>query len=120
MASFKKKLLKKYTDETTPYSPSKLCSRININNQSMDSFGNPESPLSTNSLVFDGNNWVMNLDEDDVNPRNFCPPKTSSPVPSSKFSFNHKENKANKFLKSYPFIFNHIHLLKFNLIIIII
>ena len=56
----------------------------------MDSFGDPESPLSTNSLVFDGNNWVMNSDEDDVNPRNFCPPRTSSPVPSSKFSFNHK------------------------------
>ena len=50
----------------------------------MESFGDPDSPLSTNSLVFDGKNLVMALDEDDVNPRNFCPSRTSSPVPSSK------------------------------------
>ena len=42
------------------------------------------SPVSTNSLVFDGNNWVMPLDEDGVNPRNICPPRTSPHVPSSK------------------------------------
>ena len=87
MSSFKKKLLKNYTDETMPYSPSKSVSRINISNQSMESFGDPDSPLSTNSLVFDGNNWVMPWDQDDVNLRNFCPPRTSSPVPSSKLSF---------------------------------
>ena len=50
----------------------------------MESFGDPVSPLSTNSLVFDGNKWVVPLDEDDVNPRNFCPPRTLSPVPLSK------------------------------------
>ena len=53
----------------------------------MESFRDPDSPLSTNSLVFDGKKWVMPLDEDDVNPRNFCPPRTSSHVPSSKLSF---------------------------------
>ena len=87
MSPFKKKLLKNYTDETTPYSPSKSVSRINISNQSMESFRDPDSPLSTNSLVFDGNKWVMPLDQDDVNPRNFCSPRTSSPVSSSKLSF---------------------------------
>ena len=87
MSLFKKKLLKYYTDETTPYSPSKSVSRIKISNQSMESFGDPDSPLSTNSLVFDGKKWVMPLDQDGVNPRNFCPPGTSSPVPSSKLSF---------------------------------
>ena len=66
MSSFKKKLLKNYTDETTPYSPSKSMSRINLSNQSMESFGDPDSLVSTNSLVFDGKNWVMPLDEDDV------------------------------------------------------
>ena len=84
MSSFKKKLLKYYTDETTPYSPSKSVSRINLSNQNMESFRDPDSPVSTNSLVFDVNNWVMPLDQDDVNPRNFGPPTTSSPVPSSK------------------------------------
>ena len=87
MSSFKKKLLKNYTDETTPYSPSKSVSRINISNQSMESFGDPDSPLPTNSLVFNGKKWVMPLDQDDVNPRNFSPPRTSFPVPSSKLSF---------------------------------
>ena len=71
MSSFKKKLLKNYTDETTPYSPSKSVSRINLSNQSMESFGDPDSPVSTNSLVFDGKNWVMPLDQDDVNPCTF-------------------------------------------------
>ena len=84
MSSFKNKLLKNYTDERTPYSPSKSVSKINLSNQSMESFGDPDSPVSTNSLVFDGKNWVMPLDQDDVNPRNFCHPRTSSPVPSSK------------------------------------
>ena len=84
MSSFKKKLLKTYTDETTPYSPSKSVFRIDISNQSVESFGDPDSPLSTHSLVFDGKKWVMPLDQDDVNPRNFGPPTTSSPVPSSK------------------------------------
>ena len=87
MSSFKRKLLKNYTDETTPYSPSKSMSKINISNQSIESFGDPDSPLSTNSLVFDGNKWVMSLDQDDVNPRNFYPPRISSPLPSGKLSF---------------------------------
>ena len=84
MSSFQKKLLKNYTDETTSYSPSKSVSRINLSNQSIDSFGDPDSPVSTNSLVFDDKNWVMPLDQDDVNPWNFCPTRTSSPVPLSK------------------------------------
>ena len=48
-------------------------------------FRDPDSPLSTNSLAFDGKKWVMPLVQD-VNPRNFSP-GTSSPVPSSKLSF---------------------------------
>ena len=59
-------------------------SRINLSNQSMESFGDPDSPVSTNSLVFDGKNWVMPLGQDNVNPWNFCPPGISSPVPLSK------------------------------------
>ena len=50
----------------------------------MESFGDPDSPVSTNSLVFDGKNWVMPLGQDNVNPWNFCPPGISSPVPLSK------------------------------------
>ena len=42
MASFKKKLLKKHTDENTQYSPSKSVSTVNI---TMESIGDPDSPL---------------------------------------------------------------------------
>ena len=82
MASFKKKLLKKHTDENTPYSPSKSVSTVNI---TMESIGDPDSPLSTNSLIFDGENFVLPLDQDDMNQTNFFPPRTSSPLPSRKY-----------------------------------
>ena len=82
MASFKKKLLKKHTDENTPYSPSKSVSTVNI---TMESIGDPDSPLSTNSLIFDGENFVLPLDQDDMDQTNFCPPRTYSPLPSSKY-----------------------------------
>ena len=68
MASFKKKSLKKHTDENTPYSPSKSVSTVNI---TMESVGDPDSPLSTNSLIFDGENFVLPLDQDDMNQTNF-------------------------------------------------
>ena len=81
MASFKKKLLKKHTDENTPYSPSKSVCTVNI---TMESIGDPDS-LSTNSLIFDGKNSVLPLDQDDMDQTNFCPPRTSSPLASSKY-----------------------------------
>ena len=68
----------------------------------MESFGDPDSPLSTNSLVFDGNKWVMPLD--DVNPRNFCPPRTSSPVPSNKLSFKVTYKNINKYFHIFLII----------------
>ena len=58
MAYFKKKLLKKHTDENTPYSPSKSVSTVNI---TMESIGDPDSPLSTNSLIFDGRTLFCHL-----------------------------------------------------------
>ena len=79
----------------------------------MESFKDPDSPLSTNSLVFDGNNWVMPLDEHDVNPRNFCPPRTSSSVPSSKLSFKLTQNNKNKNVSN---IFNNYLLIQLNII----
>ena len=82
MASLKKKLLKKHTDENTPYSPSKSVSTVNI---TMESIGDPDSPLSTNSPIFDGENFVLPLDQDDMDQTNFCPPRTFSPLSSSKY-----------------------------------
>ena len=82
MASFKKKLLTKHTDENTPYIPSKSVSTVNI---TMESIGDPDSPLSTNSLIFDGENFVLPLEQDDVDQTNFCRPMTYLPLPSSKY-----------------------------------
>lgn len=41
----------------------------------------PSSPLSNYSLTFNGENWIIPIDEDDMKVENFIPPKTSSPIP---------------------------------------
>ena len=38
----------------------------------------PSSPKSTNSLVFDGKNWVLSLDSQDLDKEQFNPRITSS------------------------------------------
>ena len=82
MASFKKKLLKKHTDENTPYSPSKSVSTVNI---TMLIEENLDLQYFANSQIFDGENFVLPLDQDDMNQANFCPQRTSPPLPSSKY-----------------------------------
>ena len=37
----------------------------------MESIGDPDSPLSTNSLIFDGENFVLPLDQDDMDKQTF-------------------------------------------------
>ena len=41
----------------------------------------PSSPLSIYSLTFNGESWIIPIDEDDMKVENFIPPKTSSPIP---------------------------------------
>ena len=41
----------------------------------------PSSPKSTNSLVFDGKDWVLPLDTQDLDKEQFNPRVTSSPLP---------------------------------------
>ena len=40
------------------------------------------SPLSTYSLTFNGERWIIPIDNDDMKVENFLPPRTSSPIPS--------------------------------------
>ena len=39
------------------------------------------SPLSTYSLTFNGEKWIIPIDDDDMKAENFLPPRTSSPIP---------------------------------------
>ena len=41
----------------------------------------PSSPLSTYSLTFNGEKWIIPIDDDDVKVENFLLPRTSSPIP---------------------------------------
>ena len=41
----------------------------------------PSSPLSNYSLTFNGENWIIPIDGDDMKVENFIPPRTSSPIP---------------------------------------
>ena len=47
----------------------------------------PSFSLSTYSLTFNGENWIIPIDEDDMKVENFLPPRTSSPVPG-KYHFH--------------------------------
>ena len=40
----------------------------------------PSSPKSTNSLIFDGENWVLSLDSQDLDKEQFNPGITSFPL----------------------------------------
>lgn len=50
---------------------------IEVENLTIDE---PSSPLSSYSLTFDGANWVIPIDENDMKEENFIPPRTSSPI----------------------------------------
>ena len=41
----------------------------------------PSSPLSTYSLTFNGEKWIIPIDDDDMKVENFLPSRTSSPIP---------------------------------------
>ena len=41
----------------------------------------PSSPLSTYSLTFNGEKWIIRIDDDDMKVENFLSPRTSSPIP---------------------------------------
>ena len=41
----------------------------------------PSSPLSTYSLTFNGEKWIIPIDDDDIKVKNFLAPRTSSPIP---------------------------------------
>ena len=66
--------------QINPFSSNVLCFNI-----AMENIGDPDSPLSTNSLIFDGENFVLPLDQDYMDQTNFCPPRASSQLPSSKY-----------------------------------
>ena len=41
----------------------------------------PSSPLSTYSITFNGEKWIIPIDDDDMKAENFLPLRTSSPIP---------------------------------------
>ena len=68
----KLKFYKKWQSESEPYSPSHEWEKeeqFDVKN------------LSSYSLTFDGEKWIIPLDDDDMEADNFLPPRTSSPKP---------------------------------------
>ena len=52
-----------------------------LEEESPSSSPSSSSPKSTNCLVFDGTNWVLSLDIQDLDKEQFNPRITSSPLP---------------------------------------
>ena len=77
----KLKFYKKWQSESEPYSPSHEWEKeeqFDVKNLSLEE---PSSSLSSYSLTFDGEKWIIPLDDDDMEADNFLPPRTSSPKP---------------------------------------
>ena len=73
--------MSKFKSKYLPYSPSQ-----NIRDLSTETLPSrePESPMSTNSLIFNGEHWELPIDEEDLNFLNFQPRNCSSPQPLGK------------------------------------
>ena len=71
----------KFKGKYLPYSPSQ-----NMRDVSSYTFpsGEPKSPISNNSLVFNGKEWELPIDDEDFNFANFYPRNFSSPQPFGK------------------------------------
>ena len=68
--------MSKFKGKYIPYSPSQ-----NMRDLSSDTLpsGEPHSPMSSNSLIFNGEHWELPIDEEDLNFTNFQPRNCSSP-----------------------------------------
>ena len=68
--------MSKFKGKYLPYSLSQ-----NMRNVSSDTLplGEPNSPISNNSFVFNGKDWEMPIDEEDLNFANFYLRNCSSP-----------------------------------------
>ena len=93
MSQFKKAMLKKYLSQEkeeendfAAQSEQQLSSTQNkpenpVSEAPVLEEESVSSPRSTNSLVFDGKNWVLSLDSQDLDKEQFNPRITSSPLP---------------------------------------
>ena len=73
--------MSKFKSKYLPYSPSQ-----NVRDLSTDTLPSrePESPMSSNSLIFNGEHWEHPIDEEDLDFQNFQPRNCSSPQPLGK------------------------------------
>ena len=93
MSQFKKAMLKKYLSQEKE---EENVSAAQSEQQAGSTQNEPENPVSeapileeespssqksTNSLFFDGKNWVLSLDSQDLDKEQFNPRITSSPLP---------------------------------------
>ena len=74
--------MSKFKGKYLPYSPFQHMK--NVSTDTLPS-GKPNSPMSNNSLEFNGKGWEMPIDEEDLNLSNFHPRNCSSPQPSGKY-----------------------------------
>ena len=87
---FKKKnkpKMSKFKSRLLPYSPSQNMTPMET---SLESPGEePDSPVSSASLIFDGVQWQLPLSQSDMEVENFHPPLSSSP----KITLGNKQGK---------------------------
>ena len=93
MSQFKNAMLEKYLsqekeeeNESAAQSEQQVGSAQNepenpVSDEPLLEEESPSSPKSTKSLVFDGKNWVLSLDSQDLEKEQFNPRITSSPLP---------------------------------------
>ena len=93
MSQFKKAMLKNYLsqekeeeNESAAQSEQQVGSAQNepenpVSDVPLLEKGSPSSPKSTNSRVFDGKNWDLSLDSQDLEKGQFNARITSSPLP---------------------------------------
>ena len=85
MSQFKKSLLKKYEEENESVSEGQQqVSSVQIEPESTlsdEHVVEEDSPNSNISLIFDGKNWVLPLETQDLDKDEFHPRVTSTPLP---------------------------------------
>ena len=79
---FTKLKMSKFKGKYLPYSPSQHIT--NVSTETLPA-GEPNSPMSNNSLVFNGKDWEMPIDEENLDLENFHPRNCSSPPPFGKY-----------------------------------
>ena len=75
--------MSKFKYKYLPYSPSQCMT--NVSTETVPS-GEPDSPMSNHSLVYNGKDWEMAIDEEDLNFVHFHPRNCSSPKLFGKYN----------------------------------